>query len=98
MHTLANPRTRPQRDWSSFYAPGHEIQAHLQEIVDKHKLMRHIKLQHEVVHARYDEQAGKWHVRIRCPKPGGSEGETEEFEDVGVEMTVKVGRGYLRMR
>ena len=45
--------------------------------------MRYIRLQHEVVHARYDEQAGKWHVRIRRPKPGGSEGETEEFEDVG---------------
>ena len=41
--------------------------------------MRYIRLQHEVVHARYDEQAGKWRVRIRRPKPGGSEGETEEL-------------------
>ncbi|TFK83066.1 FAD/NAD(P)-binding domain-containing protein [Polyporus arcularius HHB13444] len=70
-----------KRDWSSFYAPGHEIQQHLQDVVDKYKLMRYIKLRHEMVHARYDEATCKWHVRIRRPK-AGSETEFEEFEDV----------------
>ena len=45
--------------------------------------MRYIKLRHEVVHAHYAEPTGKWHVRIRRPKPNGPEGEFEEFEDVG---------------
>ena len=46
--------------------------------------MRYIRLQHEVVHARYDEETGKWHVRVRRPHPDPSQaGETEEFEDVG---------------
>ena len=46
--------------------------------------MRYIRLQHEVVHARYDEETGKWHVRVRRPHPNPSRaGETEEFEDVG---------------
>ncbi|KAI1782736.1 FAD/NAD(P)-binding domain-containing protein [Ganoderma leucocontextum] len=36
-------------DWSAFYSPGHEIQEHLQGVVDKYKLMRNIKLSHEVL-------------------------------------------------
>ena len=54
-----------QTDWSSFYAPGPEILAYLQSVVDKYKLMPYIKLQHEVLDARYDEPSAKWHVRIR---------------------------------
>ena len=42
--------------------------------------MRHIKLSHEVVHARYDEPTGKWHVRVRRPKADAL-AETEEIED-----------------
>ncbi|RPD58021.1 flavin-binding monooxygenase [Lentinus tigrinus ALCF2SS1-7] len=79
-----------KRDWSSIYAPGHEIQQHLQEVVDKYKLMRYIKLKHEVVHAQWDETACKWHVRVRRPK-GDSEGEFEEFEDVGDVLVTAFG-------
>ncbi|KAH9830110.1 FAD/NAD-binding domain-containing protein [Rhodofomes roseus] len=57
----------PKTDWSAFYAPGPEIRSYLQSVVDKYKLMRYIKLQHRVVHARYDEPSGKWHLRIRRP-------------------------------
>ena len=49
--------------------------------------MRYIKLQHEVVHARYAEDTGKWHVRIRCPAPDGF----EEFEDVADVLLTAVG-------
>ena len=96
--TPPNPLPLTQRDWSAFYSPGHEIQAHLQDVVDKYKLMRHIKLSHEVVHARYDEPSGQWHVRVRRPlssspsSPSSSppfsspadtiEMEYEEIEDV----------------
>ena len=38
--------------------------------------MQYIKLSHEVILARYDEQTGKWHVRVRRTDTG------EEFEDV----------------
>ncbi|KAI0763010.1 FAD/NAD(P)-binding domain-containing protein [Fomes fomentarius] len=72
-----------KRDWSSFYAPGHEIQAHLEEVVEKYKVMRYIKLKHEVVHAQYEETTGKWHVRIRRSKvdADNDSDESEEFED-----------------
>ena len=44
--------------------------------------MRYIKLNHEVVHAQYNEATGKWHVRIR--RMYTEEGALpEEFEDVG---------------
>lgn len=35
--------------------------------------MRYIKLQHELIHARYDEPTGKWHLKIRRPVAGSSE-------------------------
>ncbi|KAL4250051.1 FAD-binding Monooxygenase Superfamily protein [Abortiporus biennis] len=71
-------------DWSAFYAPGPEILSYLQGVVEKYKLMQYIKLQHELVHARYDEPTGKWHLRIRRPVVSSSnerEIQYEEFED-----------------
>ncbi|KAH8107384.1 FAD/NAD-binding domain-containing protein [Phellopilus nigrolimitatus] len=65
--------------WSSFYAPGPEIRAYLQRVVDKYNLMRYIKLQHELTHARYDEESGKWHLKIRRPVQG-REAADEQFE------------------
>ncbi|KAL5536604.1 hypothetical protein ACEPAF_427 [Sanghuangporus sanghuang] len=56
--------------WSAFYAPGAEIRAYLERVVEKYKLMRYIKLQHELVHARYDEASGKWHLKLQRPITG----------------------------
>ncbi|KAI0066744.1 FAD/NAD(P)-binding domain-containing protein [Artomyces pyxidatus] len=61
--------------WSSFYTPGSEILAYLHRVVEKYKLMRYIRLQHELVHARWDGPSGKWHLRIRRGDTG------EEFDD-----------------
>ncbi|KAH9841071.1 FAD/NAD-binding domain-containing protein [Rhodofomes roseus] len=70
-------------DWSSFYAPGPEILAYLQSVVEKYKLMPYIKLQHEVLHARFDEPSGKWNLRIRRKMGTDSQGQAiyEEFTD-----------------
>ena len=59
--------------------------------MDKYKLMRYIKLRHEVVHARYDEAACQWHVRVRRPKSGSSETEVEEIEDVADVLVTAFG-------
>ena len=53
--------------------------------------MRYIHLQHEILCARYDEPTGKWHVRIRRPKPGSESGETEEIEDIGDVLLTAIG-------
>ncbi|TFK24823.1 FAD/NAD-P-binding domain-containing protein [Coprinopsis marcescibilis] len=76
----------PNKNWSSFYPGGPEIQSYLEGVVDKYKLWPYIKLQHKVVRAQYDELTGKWTLKIRRPKvpvQGQSEGgmEFEEFED-----------------
>ncbi|KIM87469.1 hypothetical protein PILCRDRAFT_3924 [Piloderma croceum F 1598] len=52
---------------SALYAPDPEICAYLEGIVDKYKLMQYIRLQHELVHARYDELTAKRHLRPRRP-------------------------------
>lgn len=59
-----------QTQWSAFYAPGPEIRAYLERVVEKYKLMQYIKLQHELIHAQYDEPTGKWHLRLRRPMAG----------------------------
>ncbi|KAG9314939.1 hypothetical protein JVU11DRAFT_4047 [Chiua virens] len=70
-------------EWSSFYAPGPEIRAYLERVVEKYKLAPYIKLQHELTHARYDEAEAKWYLRIRRPGPEFTQEEPsfEEFED-----------------
>ncbi|KAF9492086.1 FAD/NAD-binding domain-containing protein [Pleurotus eryngii] len=54
-------------NWSSFYSPGPEILAYLQGVVDKYKLMKYMKLQHRLVEAKWDGDAGKWRLRMRRP-------------------------------
>ena len=51
--------------------------------------MRYIRLQHEVIHARYDEPTGKWHVRIRRPHP--DTGALEEIEDTADVLVTAIG-------
>lgn len=52
-------------------------------MIEKYRLASYLKLQHELVHARYDEVQGKWHLRIRRPGSGPTDQKPsyEEFED-----------------
>lgn len=64
----------PNPNWSALYAPSAEIQAYLESTVKKYSVDRFIKLQHEVQECRFDQNEGKWHVKVK--KPNG-----EVFED-----------------
>ncbi|VDC03361.1 unnamed protein product [Peniophora sp. CBMAI 1063] len=55
----------PNTQWSAFYAPGPEILAYIDRVVEKYKLMQHIRLRHELIAARWDEETAKWHLKIR---------------------------------
>ncbi|KAF5385387.1 hypothetical protein D9615_001078 [Tricholomella constricta] len=66
-------------DWSAFYAPGPEIRAYLNHVVDKYKLRPFIKLRHRITGAVYNAQTGKWHLKVRRPRAGS---ETEKGEHV----------------
>lgn len=50
--------------WSSFYAEGPEILAYFKGVVERHNLSRCIKLRHEVKHAEWLTDSGKWRVTI----------------------------------
>ena len=60
----------------------------MQRVVEKYKLMKYIKLNHELIHAKYDEPRGKWNIRIRRP---GTDSEPEEFEDTADILLVCTG-------
>jgi len=74
--------------WSRFYAPGSEIHAYLEHVVEKYKLRKYIHLQHELTHARFDEATAKWVVRIRRHV---SNDEVDEFEDTADVLFLGVG-------
>jgi cation diffusion facilitator CzcD-associated flavoprotein CzcO len=78
-----------QTQWSSFYAPGPEILAYLEGTVKKYKLMKYIRLQHELVHARWDTAKARWFVRLKRHSP--LDGEEAEFEDSADVLFLGVG-------
>lgn len=51
-------------EWSSYYAGGKEINAYLQKVATKYQLQKHVKFNHWVEHAVWDEDAGKWMLSI----------------------------------
>lgn len=70
----------PQRDWSSYYAPGAEIRKYIEDVAEKYKVLKYVKLSHEVTHATYNETTGKWHILVRRANP--ETGALEQIEDV----------------
>ncbi|KAI9665674.1 MAG: hypothetical protein M1821_003608 [Bathelium mastoideum] len=66
----------PNPAWSSLYSPSHEIRAYLNRIALKYGVDRFTRLRHEVVNCVFDEDEGKWHVRVKDLTSG------YEFEDV----------------
>jgi cation diffusion facilitator CzcD-associated flavoprotein CzcO len=47
-------------NWSRRYAPSQEIQEYLLGVVDKRKLRKYMRLNTEIVEARFDEEFGTW--------------------------------------
>jgi cation diffusion facilitator CzcD-associated flavoprotein CzcO len=58
----------PNPNWSSLYAPAHEIQAYLDATADKFSVKRFIKLRHEVTSCSFNTTEGKWHVTVKTPE------------------------------
>ncbi|MBF4461774.1 MULTISPECIES: flavin-containing monooxygenase [unclassified Rathayibacter] len=53
----------PEPDWSALYAPGAEIQAYLERVVDREGLGPRLRLGTEMLEAAFDESRQRWHVR-----------------------------------
>src|ERR1700761_8557882 len=65
----------PKPDWTAMYAPSWEIRNYLTGSASKYGADRFIKLEHKVIGCTWNQQDGKWHVKIE--KPNG-----EVFEDI----------------
>ncbi|KAI0205291.1 flavin-binding monooxygenase [Astrocystis sublimbata] len=55
----------PNPDWSSFYAPGAEICAYLENTARKFGAMRFVKLSHEVISCTWDNEIRRWILEVR---------------------------------
>ncbi|KAH0845712.1 putative sterigmatocystin biosynthesis monooxygenase stcW [Fonsecaea pedrosoi] len=65
----------PNPDWAAMFSPAEEIREYLEKCVAKHDLSGYFKLAHEVIEARWQEESGRWIVKIRKTETG------EVFED-----------------
>lgn len=66
-------------EWTRFYSPGAEIREYLNKVTDHYNLRPLIKLKHQVTEARWDQQEGKWHVKVKDLKTGQVKEDTADF-------------------
>jgi cation diffusion facilitator CzcD-associated flavoprotein CzcO len=52
----------PNPDWSRTYAPGHELKAYVDRLMDKHGLWPHVRLNTTVERAVFDADAARWEL------------------------------------
>lgn len=72
----------PNLRWSAFYAPGPEILAYLQQVAAKYHVEKYVKLRHKLSGANWDEEHGKWTLKLNTP-----EGEIFDSVDVVLNCT-----------
>ena len=54
----------PKKDWTRKFAEQPEILAYFEDVADRYDLRRRIRFHSEVTAARFDEDAGEWHVEL----------------------------------
>jgi cation diffusion facilitator CzcD-associated flavoprotein CzcO len=55
----------PNLDWPKFYASSKDIHKYWKKVVAKYGCMKYIKLQHQIVQARWVAEESKWHVQVK---------------------------------
>jgi len=68
----------PKPDWSSYYATSPEILGYFKDVVDAHDLGRFAKLNHRVVGAWWNDESGKWRIKVQP-----NDDEAQSFYDEG---------------
>jgi cation diffusion facilitator CzcD-associated flavoprotein CzcO len=58
----------PNHEWSQFYASSKEIHQYWKKVALKYDCMRHIKLNHQVLNAIWDDRSAKWQLEV-CVTP-----------------------------
>jgi len=52
----------PKPDWSRSYSPAQEIHAYLRDCARRFEVLPHVRFEHEVQSARFDEDTQRWHI------------------------------------
>ncbi len=52
----------PNPDWTETYSPQPELFAYLRQTAEKHGVVKHIRFDHEVMHAAWDADARHWRI------------------------------------
>ncbi|KAL6248698.1 hypothetical protein RBB50_004953 [Rhinocladiella similis] len=52
-------------DWSHFYSYSEEIWQYFADIVERFQLRKHMKLNHEIIDANWDEDSATWSVQVQ---------------------------------
>ena len=53
------------KDWTRGFAPGWEIKDYLQSNAERHGVMPHVRFEHEVLEAAWDDEAKLWRLHTR---------------------------------
>lgn len=53
--------------WREYFARGEDVRAYLEFIVDKYGVREHIRLEHDLEDARFDEAGSTWHLTFHGP-------------------------------
>ena len=61
---IYTPAWEPNPEWSSYYAGSREIFANLKRVANKWYLTKNVKLNSNIVEARWDDNDGLWHLKI----------------------------------
>ena len=56
-----------QYPWGEYFARGEEVRRYLEFIVDKYGVREHIRLEHDLEDARFDESDSTWRLTFRGP-------------------------------
>ncbi|TVY26051.1 FAD-binding monooxygenase [Lachnellula hyalina] len=59
----------PYPDWKAFLATSKDILTYLQSVVDTLDLAKYINLNHQVAGCWWDEEKGKWRVKVQIVEP-----------------------------
>ncbi len=53
--------------WSEYFARGEEVRSYLEFIVDKYGVREHVRLDHDLEDARFDDDSSTWHLTFKRP-------------------------------
>lgn len=66
---------RPNPNWTKFSADAAEIEQYLCTICDEERMRPEIKLSHEILRAEWQEDLGRWYLRVKDLRT------SDEFDD-----------------